>query len=164
MPQLDVAFFPSQILWLALTFLMLYFYMKRHVLPKIDSIVLRRNDAINGNAVGYQQLQDQILALEKQCTDASLQTNQQVELLHRNMLNDFNKFKQERINAIENDFIAKQLKQHKIIQDALSNIKKDLPEAVIGCSILVLDKVTGIVPNINAIKACYDTLDLQSKN
>jgi len=48
MPQFDVAHFPSQILWLTASVLVLYFLLSRVALPRVSEIVTTREQAITG--------------------------------------------------------------------------------------------------------------------
>jgi len=162
MPQLDVAFFPSQILWLVITFAALYWYVKHHILPKIDDIVLRRAGVMNSNVSGAEQLQMRIQSLQKQCAEEALYTQTQIEEVHHSMMKDFGEHKQRCLAEIESNFHARQNVQLSDIAKAQKNVDKDMPDAVIGCASTVITKVTGAVPNIDALRACYNGLEVRS--
>src|SRR5258707_6691574 len=55
-PPFDKQTFPSQVLWLALTFVALYLLMSRIALPRIDSILERRRGRISGDLAEAQRL------------------------------------------------------------------------------------------------------------
>jgi F-type H+-transporting ATPase subunit b len=63
MPQLDPTWFASQIFWLAVTFLALYFILSRLVLPPLQDTILRRQDKIVGDIETAQKLNDQANAV-----------------------------------------------------------------------------------------------------
>ena len=46
MPQFDVAFFPSQIFWLIVSFIFLYLMTSHLILPMLHDIFQERDDAI----------------------------------------------------------------------------------------------------------------------
>lgn len=46
LPQLDMSWWPSQIFWLGLTFIVLYFFMARHFLPAIGGAIEERKNRI----------------------------------------------------------------------------------------------------------------------
>ncbi len=48
MPQLDSAFYPSQLFWLAVTFALLYFILAVVILPRLKRIQTQRADATQG--------------------------------------------------------------------------------------------------------------------
>lgn len=49
LPQLDVATYPGQIFWLAVTFAILYFYFSRKALPEISGVIENRHEHIQSN-------------------------------------------------------------------------------------------------------------------
>jgi F-type H+-transporting ATPase subunit b len=73
-PPFDKQTFPSQLLWLTLTFVALYLLMSRIALPRIDSILERRRARIAGDLAEALRLKGEsdaaIAAYEKGLADA----------------------------------------------------------------------------------------------
>jgi F-type H+-transporting ATPase subunit b len=73
-PPFDKQTFPSQLLWLTLTFVALYLLMARIALPRIDSILERRRERISGDLAEAQRLKGQsdaaIASYEKSLAEA----------------------------------------------------------------------------------------------
>jgi F-type H+-transporting ATPase subunit b len=73
-PPFDKQTFPSQLLWLALTFVALYLLMSRIALPRVDSILQQRRARISGDIAEAQRLKGEsdtaIAAYEKALADA----------------------------------------------------------------------------------------------
>ena len=73
-PPFDKQTFPSQLLWLTLTFVALYLLMSRIALPRIDSILERRRARISGDLAEASRLKGlsdaAIAAYEKALADA----------------------------------------------------------------------------------------------
>ena len=66
MPQLDIATFPSQLFWLALTFLALYFFMAKKGLPKVGEILEEREARIANDLDQASTLKSEGVELEAQ--------------------------------------------------------------------------------------------------
>jgi F-type H+-transporting ATPase subunit b len=73
-PPFDKQTFPSQLLWLTVTFVALYLLMSRIALPRIDSILERRRARISGDLAEASRLKGlsdaAIAAYEKALADA----------------------------------------------------------------------------------------------
>lgn len=71
MPQLDLASYPSQLFWLAVTFFLLYAMIARYVLPSIGRVLRTRQDRIGADLDEAERLKNDAEALRNQY-DASL--------------------------------------------------------------------------------------------
>ena len=59
MPQFNIATFPPQIIWLAITFVVLYILMARVALPRIGNVLSERQEKIDDNLEAAEQLRTQ---------------------------------------------------------------------------------------------------------
>jgi F-type H+-transporting ATPase subunit b len=73
-PPFNRETYPSQLLWLTVTFVALYLLMSRIALPRVDSILARRRSRIDGDLSEAQRLKGEsdaaIAAYEKSLADA----------------------------------------------------------------------------------------------
>ena len=73
-PPFDTQTFPSQVLWLAITFVALYLLMSKIALPRIGSILEERQQRISGDLAQAQRLKDEsdaaVAAYEKALAEA----------------------------------------------------------------------------------------------
>ncbi len=65
MPQLDTSAWPTQLFWLAITFVALYVFISRLVIPRTGGVIQRRRASIEGDLARAQQLKGE--------TDAAVQ-------------------------------------------------------------------------------------------
>ena len=64
MPQLDVTSFAPQLIWLALSFGLLYFFMARLVLPRVGGVIAARQARIAGDLDEAERLKQEAQAAE----------------------------------------------------------------------------------------------------
>jgi F-type H+-transporting ATPase subunit b len=56
MPQLDINAWPTQLIWLAITFFALYFIISRLVIPRTGGVIAKRKSTIDGDLAQAQKL------------------------------------------------------------------------------------------------------------
>src|SRR5690242_16711020 len=80
MPQLDLATFPPQLVWLAITFIVLYVLMARLGLPRVGGVIAARRARIDGDLEKASQMKAEaeavIAAYEKALAEARSQAQQ----------------------------------------------------------------------------------------
>lgn len=57
LPQLDFTTYPSQLFWLAITFVVLYWFISRYAVPNAESIFANRKNQIDADLLLAEQLQ-----------------------------------------------------------------------------------------------------------
>ena len=74
MPQLDPALFSPQIVWLAISFVVLYILMARLIIPRMSAVSDQREDRIEGNLLRAEKIKEEAAAVlagyEKSIADA----------------------------------------------------------------------------------------------
>jgi F-type H+-transporting ATPase subunit b len=79
MPQLDVATWPSQLFWLAVTFIVLYIVISRVAIPRTGGAIEKRKSTIEGDLAGAQKLKAETtkaaLAYESALAEARAKAN-----------------------------------------------------------------------------------------
>ena len=74
MPQLDPALFSPQIVWLAISFVTLYFLMARLVMPRMSAVEEQREDRIQGNLARAEKVKEEaagvLVAYEREIAEA----------------------------------------------------------------------------------------------
>jgi F-type H+-transporting ATPase subunit b len=80
MPQLDVTTFLPQIIWLAITFIVLYLLMAKLGLPRISRVLETRNRTIEGDLEKAQQMKVEAEAVIAAYERALAEARQQAQL------------------------------------------------------------------------------------
>ncbi len=89
MPQFEPAFFSPQLVWLAITFILLYLLMSKVALPRIGAIIEEREQRINDNLrkadMYKQQAETAVAAYEKKMADARAKAQETVREIREQM-------------------------------------------------------------------------------
>ena len=117
MPQLNPEFFVSQLFWLVVTFTFLLIFLWRVSLPRIGSVLEKREKKINDDIAAAKELQEKAEAIQKiledKLRDARTET---AEMIKKTSINLHEK------TAIELVKLDKNL--DKKIHDSANNIEK----------------------------------------
>ncbi|MDX2103060.1 MAG: F0F1 ATP synthase subunit B' [Alphaproteobacteria bacterium] len=81
MPQLDTTTYATQLFWLFVTFGILYVLMSRVALPKVQSVVERRQSAIQADLAAAQEARRQAESLRAEAEAALSQARDEASLL-----------------------------------------------------------------------------------
>jgi F0F1-type ATP synthase membrane subunit b/b' len=77
MPQLDFIHYPAQIFWFGLCFIALYLSAHFVILPRIRSIISRRNDLIENDKSLAEELEKQIELINNQAQENLQKANRE---------------------------------------------------------------------------------------
>ena len=127
MPQLNPEFFVSQLFWLAVFFTFLLVFLWRVSLPRIATVLEKRQNKIDENLSSAKELQEQAMGIEKKINDqinkAKLETDEKIK---------------ETINALQED-----------VSSQLSSLDKDLEKKVSDAEKEILKSKDDQMKNIN---------------
>ena len=70
MPQLDFSTFPSQIFWLLVTLVVIYFVLSRVALPRIGGVLAQGQGTITNDLAAAEELKQKAVGAEKAYNDA----------------------------------------------------------------------------------------------
>ena len=74
MPQLDISAWPPQLIWVAITFIALYFIISRFAIPRVGGVIHERRGVIEGDLGEAQRLKGEaefaVATYEKELAEA----------------------------------------------------------------------------------------------
>ncbi len=163
LPQLDATKFAPQLVWLVITFAVLYVLMSKVALPKIGSVLATRKDRIEGNIERAQALkadaQATADAYDQAIADAR-QNAQEVVAEARNAMSADTALRHEQLNERLSVKVA----------TAEARIAEATQQAIAGVRDLALDvaatataRLTGDAPDGKAVSAAVDAI-LKERN
>ena len=127
MPQLNPEFFVSQLFWLAVFFTFLLVFLWRVSLPRIATVLEKRQNKIDESLSSAKELQQQAMEIEKKINDqinkAKLETDEKIK---------------ETINSLQED-----------LSSTLSSLDKELEQKVSDAEKAILENKEKQIKNIN---------------
>ena len=117
MPQLDPDFFVSQLFWLVVTFSFLLFFLWKVSLPRIGSVLEKRENKINNDIKTAKQLQIEAEKIQDQIEQKLHDSKEQnISLIKNSAANLQNKASEELLK-LDNELNKKIEKSAKVIEN-----------------------------------------------
>mgnify|MGYP001229945250 CR=1 FL=1 len=142
MPQLNPEFFVSQLFWLVVTFSFLLVFLWRISLPRIGSVLEKREKKINDDIAAAKELQEEAEAIQKKIEDKLLNARTETaDIIKTTSINLQEKTKRELVKLDENldkkiNDSAKDIEKNK--NDSLNQIHDQIHEI----TKLIFSKIT----------------------
>ena len=148
--------FPSQLFWLAITFIALYVVMARIALPQIGAIFQARRDRISGDLAEAQELKNQsetaLAAYEKALAEARGRAQSIAdETSHR-----LNAEAEEHHKTLESEFNAKLATAVRTIAATKSAAMANVHAIAADAAAAIVERLSGAVPADSAVKAAVE--------
>jgi F-type H+-transporting ATPase subunit b len=154
MPQLNPEFWLSQILWLSLIFVILYFLIKKFFSPKLFALIDSRKNFIKSLLEEAESCKNQIQKLENEYNLIITEAKNDAKKISINLKNDFNDKISLKRKEFENILNSETLKA----EQEISNFKKETLENIENIagdfSKELIEKITETVTdrsNINSV-------------
>ena len=152
MPQLDPEFFVSQLFWLVVTFSFLFFFLWKVSLPRIGSVLEKRENKINNDIETAKQLQIEAEKIQDQIEQKLHDSKEQnISLIKNSTVNLQNKASEE-LSKLDNELNKKIEKSAKVIENNKKESLKQIHEQIHEITKLTLSKLSSVQINDQEIK------------
>jgi F-type H+-transporting ATPase subunit b len=153
MPQLNPLDWAPQIIWLVITFSILYVLMKRVALPRIGSVIEARHARIAGDIEAADKLrretQEAIAAYEQALAEAKARAHSIAQEAN-------NKLKAEMAAeraALDRDLAARSVEAEKRIDQAKTSALKDVNQVASETAAEIVRSLIGVAPSQPEVSA-----------
>ena len=159
MPQLNPEFFVSQLFWLVVTFSFLLVFLWRISLPRIGSVLEKREKKINDDIAAAKELQEEAEAIQKKIEDKLLNARTETaDIIKTTSINLQEKTKRELVKLDKNldkkiNDSAKDIEKNK--NDSLNQIHDQIHEI----TKLIFSKITNFKVSNLDVKDAVTTID-----
>ena len=152
MPQLDPEFFVSQLFWLVVTFSFLFFFLWKVSLPRISSVLEKRENKINNDIKKAKLLQIEAEKIQDQIEQKLHNSKEQnISLIKNSTVNLQNKASEELLK-LDNELNKKIEKSAKVIENNKKESLKQIHEQIHEIAKLTLSKLSSVQINDQEIK------------
>ena len=152
MPQLNPEFFVSQLFWLVVTFSFLFLFLWKVSLPRIGSVLEKRENKINNDIKTAKQLQIEAEKIQDQIEQQLHDTKEQnISLIKNSTVNLQNKSSEELLK-LDNELNKKIEKSAKVIENNKKESLKQIHEQIHEITKLTLSKLSSVQINDQEIK------------
>ena len=155
MPQLNPEFFLSQIFWFAITFCFLLIFLWRISLPRISSVLEKRENKISDDIQTAKKLQIESEKIQDKIDQQLLATYEQVGELIKNMSDNLQSNVSSQLRTIDAELVKKIDESAKTIEKNTKKSLEDVKNQIVEITKLTLSKLTNIKVSDKEI---YDTI------
>ena len=164
MPQLNPEFFVSQLFWLIVTFSFLLIFLWRISLPRISSVLEKRESKINNDIELAKQLQIEAEEIQNQIEQQLGKTRQHmVKLIKESELNFQNKASAE-LSKLDSELSNKIDESANIIENNKKKSLNQIHEQIYEITRLTLLKLSSMAVDKKEIKESIAKIELNNMN
>ncbi len=160
MPQLDFSTYPSQLFWLLITFLVMYYYMAGAVLPKIARVLQSRSERISNDLDEAAELRDEAESLELEYNASIERTKSNAAEIIAKANHQANDYMEKQFQELEESLSKKFAKNEKKILEAKQQVYQELTEVSSELSREMVQRLTDVkVPKKQADAVVKDIFE-----
>ena len=144
MPQFNPEFFLSQVFWLVITFSFLLIFLWRISLPRISSVLEKRENKINDEIQTAKKLQSEAKGIQAKIDQQLFTTHEQVVKLIKETTNNLQSKVSTQLQTIDSELAKNIDESAKAIEKTKNNTLKDIKLQIQEITKLTLSKLTTI--------------------
>ena len=164
MPQLNPEFFVSQLFWLVVTFSFLLLFLWKVSLPRIGSVLEKRENKINNDIETAKKLQIEAEKIQNQIEQKLHDTKEQnFNLIKKSTLILQNKTSEE-LSKLDDELNKKIDKSAKVIENNKKESLKQIREQIHDITKLILSKLSSVQIQEQEIKESVSNAQLRVKH
>jgi F-type H+-transporting ATPase subunit b len=157
MPQLDLATFPPQLIWLAITFILLYVVMATVGLPRVGGVIAARRTRIEGDLEKAAQAKTEAEAVIAAYEKALAESRQQAQITLRETIEQLNAQSAEQQRKVIEELARETAAAEKRIAAAKAEALGSLRDIAVEVTREAAQKLTGSALDASRAGAAVDS-------
>ena len=157
MPQLNPEFFVSQLFWLTVFFTFLFVFLWRVSLPRITTVLEKRQNKIDENLSSAKELQEQAMKIEKKINDQINNTKQETDKKIKETVNSLQENISSQLSLLDKELEKKVSDAEKEILKSKDNQMKNINDEIANISKLAVGKITNLKISDDSLNKAIET-------
>jgi len=158
MPQLNPEFFITQLFWLVVTFSFLLVFLWRISLPRISSVLEKREKKINDDIAAAKKLQEDAEKIQKEIEEKLKEVKNNNADLIKSTSVSLQEKSNEQLEKLDNELNKKIEKSATLIENNKNESMNKIENQIIEITKLTLSKISNIQINVEEIKEALPSL------
>ncbi len=158
MPQLDVTTFAPQLVWLSITFFVMFMIMWKVAVPKIADALETRQMRVEDNLKKAEDLKREaeatLAAYEKALADARAEAHDEIQKIQNDLQDAAEKEEAEQTAKLEEKLAASEKAIAKEVAKAMESVRGVAIEVAVGA----VERLTGEAPDMPAVEKAVDNV------
>tara|TARA_Y100001936_G_C15968705_1_gene609826 strand:- start:420 stop:911 length:492 start_codon:yes stop_codon:yes gene_type:complete len=144
MPQLNPEFFISQLFWLAITFSFLFVFLWRISLPRISTVIEKRQRKIEDNISDAKELQEQAMIIEKNINQKLQKAKDETSDKIKGVIGDIQSDADKRLLELDKELDNKISKAEENISQNKKMQIEQINSEIVNISKIIIEKVANM--------------------
>jgi F-type H+-transporting ATPase subunit b len=153
LPQLDPTWFPSQLFWLAATFVVMYLIVARALLPKIQYVMDARESKRNGDLDAAAEMKSQAAKAQADYESSLKSARADAQKMVAEVTASIKQKAEEKNRDLDASLTAKIAASEKEITEAMQKAMENLKPAAAEVSAMVLEVILQKKVDAKAVEA-----------
>jgi len=156
MPQLNPEFFISQLFWLVITFTFLFIFLWKYSLPRISSVLEKRENKINDDINAAKQLQAEAEKIQKNIDDQLNKAKSESSDIIKAVTSKLQNYTSKELQKFDEE-LNKKLEESSLMieQNKLKSLEK-IDDQIYDIAKLTFSKIANISTTDNEVKEVVD--------
>lgn len=163
LPQLDASTYPSQLFWLAVTFLFLYLIFSKKTLPEISNVLENRHEHIKNEIDQAERMKKEAESVQKAYEENLIKAREtaakEMDSMHDEMLKKSDEAYQAFLKRSEQEILATEKTLSKVKQEAMNEMNAIAAEVASEAA----QKIVGIDMDIEQARSVVESLNVNVK-
>ncbi len=152
MPQLNPEFFITQLFWLVVTFSFLLVFLWRISLPRISSVLEKRERKINDDIAAAKKLQENAEKIQQEIEEKLKEVKNNNADLVKSTSVSLQEKSNEQLKKLDNELNTKIEESSKLIENNKNESMNKIESQIIEITKLTLSKISNIQIKVEEIK------------